>query len=85
MTKDWREPYRSMDESGSPECAGSVGHAWLVAIAREEHGRSPRGLEIDQMGRALYRDHKLVAAYHVIRDPMNFAVLIRWRAPEFAE
>lgn len=81
---DWRAPYRTMDASGSPDSAGQVGHRWLVEIAREEHQRSPRGLELDHppMGHhsALYRDCKLIAAYVVIRDPMNFAVLIRWKA-----
>lgn len=81
---DWTMPYRSIDAGGSPESAGHVGHAWLVAIAREEHARSPAGLDFDHppLGHhsALYRDCKLIAAYTVIRDPMNFAILLRWRA-----
>jgi hypothetical protein len=88
MTDDWRKPYRSQDESGSPEAAGSVGHAWLVEIARAEHAANPRGLEVDfpicarPKHGVLYRDCALIAAYFVIRDPMNFAILIRWRAEE---
>jgi hypothetical protein len=86
MADDWREPYRTMDASGTPDSAGQVGHAWLIDIAMAEHRRSPAGLEIDTPTRkhhaALYRDCKLIAAYVVIRDPMNFAVLIRWKAPD---
>lgn len=78
-----------MDASGSPDSAGQVGWDWLLPIARAEHGRCPRGLELDQprLGAdggscVLYRDQKPIAAYFVIRDPMNFAVLLRWKAAD---
>jgi hypothetical protein len=85
---DWREPYRSQDASGSPESAGQVGWEWLHAIIREEHDRDPRGLELDEQPErangmrytALYRGTKPLAAYFVVRDQMNFAVLYRWKA-----
>lgn len=82
---DWRLPYRSMDAGGSPESAGQVGWDWLHDIARAEHDRDPHGLELDQplcaepKHCALYRGCRLIAAYFIIRDPMNFAVLIRWK------
>jgi hypothetical protein len=84
MSDDWRKPYRTMDASGTPEAAGQVGHAWLMEIAREAHDASPTGLELDLSTTpgvgAVYRNQQLLACYVVIRDPMNFAVLIRWRA-----
>lgn len=86
--ESWRLPYRSMDASGSPESAAQVGWDWLYPICRDEHARNPSGLELDHppMGPGggacmLYRDCQLIAAFHVVRDPMNFAVLTRWRAP----
>jgi len=88
MTDDWRQPYRSMDASGSPDSAGQVGHSWLVDIARAEHARDPRGLELDHPiapganYAVLYRDRVPIAAYFIVRDPMNFAQLFRWRAQE---
>lgn len=78
---DWRAPYRTMDASGSPEAAGAVGHAWLIDIAIAESQNDPLAVTLDENEHALYRDCKLIAAYHIIRDPMNFAVLIRWKAP----
>ncbi len=83
---DWREPYRSMDASGGPDTAGQVGWDWLLAIARAEHNRSPKGLELDHpvdgaVRCVLYRDCRPIAAYFLVRDPMNFAQLFRWRAP----
>lgn len=84
---DWTVPYRSQDASGSADSAGQVGYAWLIAIARREHARDPRGLELDnpRMGpdggaTVLYRGTTLLAAAMVFRDPMNFAVLVRWKA-----
>lgn len=84
----WMLPYRSMDASGSAESAGQVGWDWLREIATAEHEREPRGLEIDQAplgndggANVLYRDRKPIAAFFVFRDPMNFAQLVRWKAP----
>lgn len=88
---DWRLPYRSMDAGGSPSSAGQVGWTWLEAIAKAEHMRSPTGLELDnqRLGAdggtmVLYRGTKLLAAAMVFRDPMNFAVLLRWKAESVA-
>ena len=82
---DWRLPYRSMDASGSPDSAGAVGEAWIDEIAAAE---SPGRLSIETppLGRdggatVLYRDQEPIAAAFIYRDPMNFAVLIRWRPP----
>jgi hypothetical protein len=76
-----------MDAGGSPESAGQVGWDFIHQVSLAEHGRDPRGLELDnpRMGSdggtiALYRDCKLIAAAFVFRDPMNFAVLVRWKA-----
>ncbi len=84
---DWREPYRSMDASGSPEAAGQVGWNWLSEVAQQERDRGAALLEIlttplgaDGKSGVLYRSTKPVAAYFVVRDPMNFAVLYRWMA-----
>lgn len=89
---DWRTPYRSMDASGSPESAAQVGWDWLLPIVRAEHARDPRGLELDHpragsdsRATCLYRNCRLIAAAVVIRDPMNFAVLIRWKAEGTAD
>lgn len=84
---DWREPYRSMDAAGGPDTASQVGWGWLVAIARAEHDRDPAGLELDHptdgaVRCVLYRGTKPIAAFFVTRDPMNFAQLFRWLAPD---
>lgn len=90
--EDWQKPYRSMDAGGSPESAGQVGWDFIREIARAEYERDPSGLELDhpRMGTdggtiALYRDQKVIAAACLFRDPMNFAVLIRWKAPAGTE
>lgn len=82
---DWRQPYRSRDAGGSPDSATHVGHRWLLDIARVEYGRDPAGLDLDHPVvpganyAVIYRDRKPIAAYFVVRDPMNFAQLFRWR------
>lgn len=84
--EDWREPYRSMDAGGSDTAAENVGWRWIDAIAKEAKRRNPEGLEIhsptvaaDGRAIALYRGTKLLAVATIFRDPMNFAVLVRWR------
>lgn len=83
----WLEPYRTMDAGGSPESAGQVGHQWLYEIARAEHELNPAALSLDNprlgpdgTAQVLYRGTKLLAAALIFRDPMNFAVLLRYRA-----
>lgn len=83
----WLEPYRTMDAGGSPDTVGQVGHSWLIDIARAEHDNDPAALEIDMprltedgTAQILYRGPKILAACFIVRDPMNFAILFRYRA-----
>jgi hypothetical protein len=80
-----RRPYRTMDASGSPEAAGSVGWEWINGVAERARADDPNDLELmtpelgaDGSAMTLYRGTKLIAAAFVYRDQMNFAVLIRW-------
>ena len=85
---DWRKPYRSMDASGSPDCAENVGWAWIEERASE----AKEVYEVDRLfidsptlpgdGRviALYLDRQPIAVATVFRDQMNFSVLVRWAA-----
>jgi hypothetical protein len=86
---DWREPYRTRDAGGSPVAAEAVGWAWIdeIAVAEaQKHGparlriESPP-LEGDGRAIALYLDRRPIAVATIFRDQMNFAVLVRWRAP----
>lgn len=81
----WLKPYRTMDASGSPDSAGQVGWNWLSDVAQQERASDAVLLEIvtspidaDGKSGVLYRSTKPIAAYFVVRDPMNFAVLYRW-------
>lgn len=85
---DWRKPYRTMDASGTPDSAMSVGRRWIEEEA-EEAARlyGPASLEIDggRLGAdgasiVLYRMTDPIAVATVFRDPVNFAILVRWRA-----
>jgi hypothetical protein len=78
-----------MDASGSPDAAGVVGWNWIGELAVQEREADAVLLEIQ--GRpvegggsvtSLYRGTTLIACATVFRDPMNFAVLVRWRRPE---
>jgi hypothetical protein len=82
----WLEPYRSRDAAGSPECALDVGWAWLDQIAVAERDTDPGALLIetpplpsDGGSAVLYRGTSPIAAFFVIRDPLNFAILFRWQ------
>lgn len=88
---DWREPYRSRDASGSPDSAGQVGWNWLSEVAQQERTNDAVLLEIqttklgtDGQAGVLYRSTRPIAAYFLVRDPMNFAVLYRWKAESCA-
>ena len=83
MMRDWLQPYRSIDASGSPDAAGNMGRAWFDAICAVEMHTNPMSLlvEASEHATVLYRDLKPIAAFFVARDPMNFAQLFRWRAP----
>lgn len=85
---NWRKPYRSMDASGGPDTAVAVGWAWIEEIAREPSHYHPTELRIESPtlpgeGRviALYRRQSPIAVATIFRDAMNFAVLVRWKAP----
>ena len=89
MHDDWRKPYRSMDASGAPDTAEAVGWAWIDAVATEEIERqgSHHGFAIDSPplpgdGRVivLYHETKPIAVATIFRDPVNFSILVRWRA-----
>ena len=86
---DWRQPYRSMDAAGSPEAAENVGWRWIedLAVQQRSAAGDPAGITIESPslgsdGRAiaLYSGTRLIALASIFRDPMNFAVLVRWRA-----
>lgn len=82
----WLEPYRTMDASGDEHSAGRVGWEWLNEVAEEERKVDPGALSIETPPRegnenlaVLYRGSRMIALAFVMRDPMNFAVLLRWR------
>ena len=89
---DWREPYRTVDESGSPEAAGTVGWNWIAELATRERARSAPVLLMTEShpvqggGRVttLYRGTELLAVATTFRDSMNFTVLVRWAAEAIA-
>lgn len=88
MVDDWRKPYRTMDQSGSPQMAGPVGRRWIEDVANEFIAAgTPEGLlmtdeQIGHGGQAivLYRNTQVVAVATIFRDPVNFSILVRWRA-----
>jgi hypothetical protein len=89
LASDWRRPYRSMDASGGPDTAETVGRAWIEAIAADECDVGTVFIESPRLGGdgraiALYRGTDLLALASIFRDPMNFAVLVRWRADDAA-
>lgn len=88
----WLRPYRTMDASGNDLSAASVGWEWLNRIGEEAKTLDPAGLSIETPRRApnesmaiLYRNTQMLAFAFVMRDPMNFAVLMRWRAGAIAD
>lgn len=88
LVDDWRLPYRTQDAGGSPDSAGVVGWNWIGNLAQAERDRGAVLLEIhstpvgnDGRVTALYRSTELLAVATTFRDPMNFAVLVRWMAP----
>lgn len=83
------EPYRTMDENGSPTDAGTVGWNWIGGLARQERERDAVLLVIDSTpveggGKVtrLYRGTSLLAVATTFRDDMNFTVLVRWLSPD---
>jgi hypothetical protein len=85
---DWRVPFRSMDAQGGPETAGGRGWDWITAVGMRlrSQGRNVSvecGPARDTAGpftMQLYEGTALIACATVFRDPMNFAVLVRWLA-----
>lgn len=82
----WLKPYRTMDESGDETAAGTVGWNWINAIAEEAKAIDPERLHIETPDRngaisttLLYRGTRIIAATFVLRDEMNWSVLMRWR------
>lgn len=84
MTDDWRKPYRTRDASGCQTDAAIVGWNWITDVASERiaGGDDAFDFHIEQHGHsvALYRSVELIAVATTFRDPVNFAVLIRWKA-----
>lgn len=87
----WREVYRSQDAGGSPLSASAVGWAWIEALALEAAATVEDAAALciettalDGAGRsiALFYQRKPIAVATIFRDQMNFAILVRWRAPE---
>jgi hypothetical protein len=84
-------PYRTMDESGSPNAAGTVAWNWIGEMAAAEREADAATLAIEsspvsgggQVSR-LYRGSTLIAVATTFRDEMNFTVLIRWLSPDSA-
>lgn len=89
MTDDIADLYRTADESGSPESAGTVAWNWISELARRQRNSEPCMLEIISSrvqggGKVtrLYRGAKLLAVATTFRDEMNFTALVRWTASE---
>lgn len=83
---DWREAYRTRDNSGSPTDAGTVGWNWIGELAQQERERDAALLVIQDTpvqggGKVirLYRSTTLLAVATTFRDDMNFTVLVRWK------
>lgn len=88
----WKAAFRSRDAAGSPETAGHVAWEWINELARRADAfyPDPNLLEIcmprvaeDAQVITLYRSTQILAAATVIRDQMNFAVLVRWIDEDF--
>ena len=84
-------PYRTQDESGTPESAGTVAWNWIGELAQAEREDDFVHLEINSRpveggGKVtqLYRGTTLLAVATTFRDPMNYTVLVRWVSPEAA-
>lgn len=84
-------PYRTSDESGSPESAGTVAWNWISELAQAERDADRVLLEItsdpiEGGGRVtrLYRGTTLLAVATTFRDQMNHTVLVRWASPQLA-
>lgn len=91
MSGDLTQPYRTPDESGSPESAGTVAWNWISELAQAEREADSVMLEISSDpieggGRVtrLYRGTTLLAVATTFRDPMNYTMLVRWASPELA-
>lgn len=83
----WLSPYRTMDESGDKHTAGSVGWEWISRLAEEAKAIHPERLYIETPNRdgptaltLLYRGTQIIALTFVMRDALNWSVLMRWRA-----
>ncbi|WP_066284311.1 hypothetical protein [Blastomonas sp. CCH1-A6] len=84
-------PYRTQDESGTPDSAGTVAWNWIGELAQAEREDDFVHLEINSRpveggGKVtqLYRGTTLLAVATTFRDPMNYTVLVRWVSPEAA-
>lgn len=84
---DWRAPYRTMDAQGEPDTAGAVGFDWIESLGIRLRNAGRQGLSIETSHLAgdgftiqLWDGTALLALATVFRDPMNFAVLVRWAA-----
>lgn len=82
MGEDWRVPYRSQDAGGSPESARAVAWAWIDSLAASYGPEEMPHISQDGTSIALYRGTELRALTMIFRDPMNFAVLVRWKADD---
>lgn len=76
-----RRPFRTMDGSD----AEREGREWIEQIGHAHVERTGNPVFIESQSRpgqdwyiALYQGTRLIACAFVFRDPMNFAVLIRW-------
>jgi hypothetical protein len=86
-TPDWRVPYRSTDESGSPAAAGVVAWNWIGDLAQRQRANDAALLVIDSHSvqgggkvTVLYSGTRVLACATTFRDEMNCTVLIRWAA-----
>lgn len=87
MNNDWTAPYRSIDAAGSPATATAVAWAWIDECA-DTLGKllGVDELLVETSGQgdchvvALYHRTKPVAVATIFRDPMNFTLLVRWKA-----
>jgi hypothetical protein len=76
-----------MDAGGSTEAASRVGREWIEAEAREArqfvalHRLMIETQQVVCSGwvTVLYLDQRPIAVATIFRDPMNFAVLVRWK------
>jgi hypothetical protein len=86
-----REAYRTMDESGSPEAAGTVAWNWIGDMAQVLREADAVHVEITSEpleggGRVtrLYRGSTVMAVATTFRDVMNFTVFVPWVSPTLA-